>query len=90
MAKARNKVIAGQYEGKLVGHTGSRPCIINKITNTIDLDRTNLSTIEIIDECSDIRVASAATRGFIGEMIFGPIGLAAAGTAKRDKNTLWG
>lgn len=83
--KARNRVIAGEYQGKMVSRAGTTPCIILKITQTIDLDQATVGEIELIDESSEVSRASAATRGFIGEMLFGPIGLAAAATARRDE-----
>ncbi|WP_165253072.1 hypothetical protein [Adlercreutzia sp. ZJ304] len=85
MPKARNKVIAGAYKGKIVSSAGMTPYIILKLTKTLNLDKTNVSHLELIDESSDISVASAATRGFIGEMLLGPIELVTAGTAKRDE-----
>lgn len=90
MTRARNKVIAGAYEGKLVSHAGSKAYIIMKLTETLALDASTVKGIEVIDESSDISLASAATRGFIGEMLFGPMGLAAAGTAKRDERYILG
>lgn len=90
MPRARNKVIAGAHNGKIVGHMGTTPYIILKITETLTLDASNVEKIELIDESSDISVSSAAARGFIGEMLFGPIGLAAAGTAKRDERFILG
>lgn len=90
MPKARNKVIAGAYEGKFVSHAGYKAYVILKLTETLALDASTVKGIEVIDESSDISVASAATRGFIGEMLFGPIGLAAAGTARRDERYILG
>lgn len=88
--RAKNKVIAGEYLGKPVGQIAKIPCIILKTTRTISLDNANVSEMELIDESSNISVANAATRGFIGEMLFGPIGLAAAGTATRDERYIVG
>lgn len=88
--RASNRVVAGSYEGKPVSSTGRVPFIAIGFANLLDLDAFNVSEIEIIDESSEISVASAATRGFIGEMLFGPIGLAAAGTARRDERYIVG
>lgn len=90
MSKARNEAIAGAYQGKLVGNIGGTPCIFLKLTETLILDKTTVSKLELIDETSDISVASAATRGLIGEILFGPIGLAAAGTAARNEKYILG
>lgn len=89
-SKATNKVIAGSYEGKTVARTGSTPYIALGFAQVLKLDVSNVAEIEVIDESSEKSVASAATRGFIGEMLFGPIGLAAAGTARRDERCILG
>lgn len=83
--RARNRVIAGEYHDKMVSRAGTTLCIISKIAQTIDLDRSNVDEIELIDETSEVSRVGAATRGFIGELLFGPIGLAAAATARRDE-----
>lgn len=69
---------------------GGTPFISLGFNNVLNLDKSNISAIEVIDQSSEISVASAATRGFIGEMLFGPIGLAAAGTAERDERYILG
>lgn len=89
-ASTKNKVITGEYLDKLVGQIAKIPCIILKITRTISLDNTNVSEMEFIYESSNINVASAATRGFIGEMLFRLIDLAAVGTATRDERYIVG
>lgn len=90
MPRARNIVIAGKHVGRIVSHTGTLPYIILKITKTLPLDSSTIKHLELIDAASDVNMASAATRGFIGEMLFGPMGLAAAGTAKRDERYILG
>lgn len=90
MTKARNKVIAGAYEGKRVARSGASACIILTLAKTVVLDASTIEQIELIDEPSNIDMASAATRGFIGEMLFGPIGLAAAATAEREERYILG
>lgn len=84
MARARNRVISGDYQGKLVGHGSGNPFIWLSFTKFLFLDSTTVASVVVLDEDSEISVASAATRRFVGEMLFGPIGLAAAATAKRS------
>lgn len=84
MSKARNKVISGDYKGKAISKFGHTPFIALGLTNSLVLNNSNVRRIQCVDECSDISVASAATRGFIGELLFGPVGLAAAATAIRN------
>lgn len=90
MMRAANKVIEGTYRGKRVCHAKTAAFICVGLTETIELNRSTIEEVEIIDESSEISVANAATRGFIGEMLFGPIGLAAAGTARRDERYIVG
>lgn len=90
MGRARNKVIEGAHKGKQVAHSGVNPYIILRIAEPLPLDSSTIQHMEMIDSSSDISVASAATRGFIGEMLFGPIGLAAVGTADRDERYILG
>lgn len=85
MARARNKVIAGDYEGKLVGFVGAKAYIILSLTNLLYLDAESIEGLELLDRNSEISVGSAAVRGFVGEMLLGPIGLATAATAKRHE-----
>ncbi|WP_418742411.1 hypothetical protein [Enorma massiliensis] len=88
--RASNTVVAGAYEGKPVSNSGRIPFIAIGFAHALNLDPSTVAEIETIDESSEISVASAATRGFIGEMLFGPIGLAAAGTAKRNERYIVG
>lgn len=90
MARARNMVIAGDYEGKIVCRLGNTATLILGLNETLSLASPGIDHIELIDESSDLSVASAATRGFIGEILFGPIGLAAAATAKRNERYILG
>ena len=84
MPKARNRVISGAYKGKAVSALGHMPFIALGLTNPLVLDGNNVERVRCIDESSDVSVASAATRGFIGELLFGPVGLAGAATATRN------
>ncbi len=88
--RASDRVVAGSYEGKTVSSTGRIPFIAIGFAKPLNLDASTVFEFEIIDESSEISVASAAARGFIGEMLFGPIGLAAAGTARRDERYIVG
>lgn len=90
MPKARNKVIEGAYNGRLVSSIGSRAYISLGLMKPLYIDATTVKRWELIDESSDLSVASAATRGFIGEVLLGPIGLAAAATARRDERYILG
>lgn len=84
MAKARNKVIAGDYKGKLVGGNFGEAFISLTMTKFLYLNKDTVCGFTPLDDESQISVASAAMRGLVGELVLGPIGLVAAVTAKRN------
>lgn len=84
MTKASNKVVAGDYKGKLVGGNFGEVFISLTMTQFLYLNKETVSALTPLDDDSKISVASAAMRGLVGELIFGPIGLVAAATAKRN------
>lgn len=84
MAKASNKVIAGDYKGKLVGGSFGEAYISLTLTKLLYLNKETVSSLSPLDDDSQISVASAAMRGLVGELVLGPIGLIAAATAKRN------
>lgn len=84
MAKARNKVIAGDYDGKFVGGSFGEAFISLTMTKFLYLNKETVSALTPLDDDSQISVASAAMRGLVGELILGPIGLVAAATAQRN------
>lgn len=90
MPKARNIVIAGSFEGRPVSHSGKDAYIILKRAELLHLTSENIALLELIDSDSDISVPSSAIRGFIGEMLLGPIGLLGAATAKRNERYILG
>lgn len=85
MAKAKNKVIAGDYEkknvslsvGKAIIELGGWP-----IPKKIQLDKTTVESYEVVDESSKKSAASAVGRAAVGSFFLGPVGLAAALSAK--------
>lgn len=83
MARASNKVISGDYDGKYISCFSNSAYIIIKLGHNLDLDNHSVANIIPLDDDSQISLASAATRGLIGELLLGPIGLVAAATAKR-------
>lgn len=83
---AKNKVIAGDYENKVVMATGGKVLIAASITNTIILSATNVVNYEVMNTDSRKSATSAVGRGLIGNFLVGPIGTVAALSAK-NKNT---
>ena len=84
MARASNKVIAGDYKGKLIGGSFGEAFISLAMTKLLYLNKDTVSSLTPLDDDSQISVASAAMRGLVGELVLGPIGLIAAATAKRN------
>lgn len=87
----KNTVIAGDYEGatierkvKLIGgnkvylHKSKFLADIN-----ISLDKNSVAAYEVVDEQTKTSATSAIARGAVGTVLLGPIGIAAALSAKK-------
>lgn len=83
MGKARNKVISGDYKGKLVTCSFGSVSIALSLTKLLNLTSESVEAVVPLDEEVQLSVPSAAIRGFVGEMLLGPIGLVAAASAKQ-------
>ena len=84
MAKAKNKVIAGEYEGKKV-ESGLLGVHIKTFLENINLDKKNVSSYEVITD--DIRKSakSGVARGIVGGVLLGPVGALAGGLSAKNK-----
>lgn len=82
MARAKNKVIAGDYEGKMVMSTFGIVSISTGFTKSIELTKDNVEEYEVLDEKSRKSAASAVGRAFVGGVILGPVGWLAGLSAK--------
>lgn len=87
---AKNTVTAGDYKGGVVGQKtktkGSNELFVLPIglfTKKIPIDNEHVEFYEVIDEESRASATSAVTRGAIGAALLGPIGIAAALSAKK-------
>ncbi len=76
-----NKVIAGDYKGFLVSNSFGKLYIASG-WHPVNLDKDNVESYEIITE--DIRksAASGVSRGIVGGVLLGPVGLLAGLSAK--------
>ncbi|USK54354.1 hypothetical protein LIS82_22815 [Cytobacillus solani] len=83
---AKNKVIAGDYEGKLIGHAFGIVTLSLGLTNSIMLDKTTVEEYEVITEESRKSATSAVGRAFVGGVILGPVGWL-AGLSAKSKGT---
>ena len=83
---AKNKVIAGDYEKKKVSLestlSGKRAIIEAGIFKKVALDKSTVESYEVVDESSRKSAASAVGRAAVGGFFLGPVGLAAALSAK--------
>lgn len=79
---AKNKVIAGDYEGKQISSAFGVVLISTSFTKSVTLDKTTVETYEVIDENSRKSASSAVGRAFVGGVILGPVGWLAGLTAK--------
>ena len=84
MAKAKNKVIEGDYKRCLVvgGGLNGTPRISRVLKSSIKLTRKYVKEYEVMD--SDVRKsgASAVGRAAVGSFFLGPVGLLAGAGAK--------
>ena len=82
MAKAKNKVIAGDYIKKDIFISGGTAVISAGFLKTVELNERSVESYEVVDETSKKSAASAIGRAAVGSFFLGPVGLAAALSAK--------
>jgi len=79
---AKNKVIAGDYEGKLVSAVLGVVTISTGFFSNIQLNKETVEEYEVMDESSKKSAVSAVGRGLVGGFLLGPVGLLAGLSAK--------
>lgn len=88
MAKARNKVIDGDYKGNIViGMMGAKDAVVSISTGMfkkpVVLSAENVEAYEVVTSEHTKSAASGVVRGLVGGALLGPVGLiAGAITAK--------
>lgn len=95
MSSARNKVIAGKFDGKYIKYKllDSYPVISNVSSydakgiglngyNELEIRKSNITQYEIITEEHMKSGTSAIMRGALGAAVLGPVGILAGLTAK--------
>lgn len=86
MAKAKNKVIAGDYMGKQVDGGGLSPAFIMiGMFKTINLDKKNVESYELITDEHRKSAKSGVARGLVGGALLGPVGMLAGGISAKTK-----
>lgn len=92
---AKNKVIAGDYEGKNLmlskqSFLGKEEAFLfTGFTEKFPLNKETVASYEVITEEHRKSAASGISRGLVGGFLLGPVGLLAGLTAKnKDTHTL--
>ena len=80
---AKNKVIAGDYEGNPIANGINHLLIMTGLFKKVKLTKETVESYEVMDEESRTSATSAVGRGILGSLLLGPIGAAAALSAKK-------
>ena len=84
MAKAKNMVIAGDYQGKIVCLNAAGLYIPLNFTGSskVMLDKSQIESYDLITEETRKSASSGIVRGAVGAALLGPVGLLAGVSAK--------
>lgn len=85
MAKAKNKVVAGDYEGKAVICQFGDVSICTSITKPLSVDSKTVDSYELITDEYRKSAASGVARGIVGGALLGPVGMLAGGISAKSK-----
>lgn len=80
---AKNAVIAGDYEKKIVVNIGKCIAIATGFLKRVELTKETVESYDVVDESVQTSATSAVGRGLVGAFLLGPIGAAAALSAKK-------
>lgn len=80
---AKNKVIAGDYNGKEIYCVLGDVKILIPDGESIDLNKANVAAYEVIDENYKKSATGVIGRAAVGAALLGPIGLLAGVSAKK-------
>ncbi len=83
--KAKNRVIAGDYKGKVVDSAVGQPYIITGFLKSIQLTNENVENYELITDEHRKSAASGIARGLVGGALLGPVGMLAGGLSAKNK-----
>ena len=79
---AKNKVIAGDYKGKIITYSFGTLSLATSMFKFINLDKDNIVDYEVMNETHKKSAVSAVGRGLVGGFILGPVGMLAGLSAK--------
>jgi hypothetical protein len=80
--KARNEVIAGDYETKLITFSGNKAVIVLGLFKNIVLDKSTIETFEVVDETSRTSAINMASYAATDGILLSPVGLPAGLSTK--------
>ena len=86
MAKAKNKVIAGDYEGKDIIAAGGKVQIVLGFFKTVDINSQTVEEYELMNDEHRKSAASGAARGLVGGALLGPVGMLAGGLSAKSND----
>ena len=81
---AKNKVIAGDYAGKMISSSFGETRIMIGFSSNIIIDKMNVESYEVIDETSRKSATSVAGRALVGSL-FGGVGMIAGALSAKSK-----
>lgn len=85
MAKAKNKVIAGDYTGKEVSCTMGQVLIVLGMLKSVDVNNKTVDEYELITDEHRKSASSGVARGLVGGALLGPVGMLAGGLSAKSK-----
>ena len=74
MAKAKNKVISGDYLGYSVDSFLGQ-VTLSSVSNSITLNKSSVANIELVDSSKQRDTGSTIARGLVGGILLGPAGI---------------
>ena len=85
MAKAKNRVIAGDYLNCAVGSTFGQVYFVIGFAKNYYLNKENVESYELITDEHRKSASSGVARGLVGGALLGPVGLLAGGLSAKSK-----
>lgn len=82
---AKNRVIAGDFAGNIVGQALGQPYIATSFTKSININNTTVESYELITDEHRKSAKSGIARGIVGGVLLGPVGMLAGGISAKTK-----
>lgn len=85
MASAKNKVIAGDYNGAVISCMFGMVSMCQTIGKSIILNKDVVEDYELITDEHRKSASSGVARGLVGGALLGPVGVLAGGLSAKNK-----